>query len=169
MATLPPASPIEIYFGGAHRTASDSLTFGRAAELVINEDDRFLHRIAGEFVCEGGAWELRNRGSRGPLQLFASDGVHVVLPPGGRTVLTAGTGTISCRGGTQTYEITYRLPNLASVLPAPMPTDGDKTATFGAPLTGRETDFMVAFAAPLLTASGEPMPTYAEVAHRPDS
>jgi len=165
MSQLPPAESIEILVPGQSMIVRDRLTFGRDADLVIGADDRFLHRVAGEVALESGAWVLHNRGSRSPLRLFASDGVHVVLPPGGRTVLSAATGTVSCRGGVQSYEILYRLPDAAPPpVPAP-PSGGDETAAFGAPLTARETDFSLAFAKPLLTGSGETMPTYAEVAH----
>lgn len=144
--------------------ADDNLTFGRTGDLVLDADNRFLHRHAGEFTFEGGAWGLHNRGSRGVLRLFASDGVHVVLPPGGQTKLGAATGTISCQGGPASYELTYLLLGAPDSVPLSTPILGEATAMFGVPLTPRETDFMLAFATPVLTGSGTPIPTYAEVA-----
>lgn len=166
MTQPPPAGSIEILLAGQSVIVLDRLTFGRDADLVIGAGDRFLHRVAGEIAQEDGHWTLHNRGSRSPLRLFASDGVHVVLPPGGRTALSAANGTISCRGGVQSYEVSYRLPNAAPHSMPSLPVGGEETATFGAPLTARETDFMLAFAEPLLTGTGERMPTYAEVAHK---
>jgi hypothetical protein len=76
---------------------SDVLTFGRAADLVIDEENPYLHRIVGRFFWHGGSWWLENLGSfielevlpegGSPLRLPASQPestpvVHALAPPG---------------------------------------------------------------------------------------
>jgi len=159
---------LEILFEQQLIVVDDQLTFGRSGQLVLDAENQFLHRVVGEFVREGQVWHLYNRGAQAPLRLFASDGMHAVLPPSGRTVLSAPTGTISCAAGVHGYDLTYRLHE---ELPesAPLPASGgDETAIFGVPLTAREIDFMLEFAKPALTNSGEALPTYAQVAHALD-
>lgn len=155
---------IEVRFGSDLRIIDDELTFGRNAALIVDEKNKFLHRVVGSFTPDAGGWCLSNRGSTVQIRLFAIDGVHVIIPPGGRTMLGAHTGTVSFAAGPSNYELTYRLvhaPDRAETLPV---TAGDETAEFGVPLTKREIDFMIAFARPILTGSGMPTPTYVEVA-----
>lgn len=157
---------LEVRFGAGLRIVEQNLTFGRAGDLHIDEANRFLHRIMGEFEHSGGAWLLHNRGSTVPLRVFASDGVNVTIPPGGRLALGAHTGTVSFAAGPGNYELTYRQTQAPDRAERLIELDGDETAEFGVPLTPRETDFLVAFAEPVLTGSGEPAPTYAEVARQ---
>lgn len=156
---------LEVRFGTNLRVALESLSFGRSADLNVDEDNRFLHRVVGTFVFDSSAWSLRNDGSTVQIRVFAIDGVHVVIPPGGHIVLGAHTGTVSFAAGPANYELTYRMVNAPDRAEAPRAVEGDATAEFGAPLTGREVDFMVAFARPILTGSGAATPTYAEVAN----
>lgn len=159
---------IEVRFGTQLHIVDRELSFGRTGDIVIDDANRYLHRTVGEFVPRGASWSLHNRGSTILLRLFAIDGVHTSLPPGGHTMLGAHTGTISFAAGPGNYELTYRMssaPDRAEFGSRPLPDNDDtETAEFGAPLTPREVDFMVAFARPALTASGQPTPTYAEVA-----
>lgn len=155
---------LEVRFGVHLSVVTDAMTFGRTADLQVDESNRYLHRVVGEFVPRGAGWSLYNRGSTVQLRMFALDGVHVVLPPGGYTVLGAHTGTVSFAAGPSNYELTYRMVGAPDRADAPVDVRGEETAEFGAPLTAREIDFMVAFARPILTASGLPTPTYAEVA-----
>lgn len=156
---------IEVRFGSDLRIIDEALTFGRNANLIVDERNKFLHRVVGSFVPQsGGGWCLYNRGSTVQIRLFAIDGVHVIIPPGGRTMLGAHTGTVSFAAGPSNYELTYRLvhaPDRAEMRPV---VAGEETAEFGVPLTKREIDFMIAFARPILTGSGMPTPTYVEVA-----
>lgn len=159
---------IEVRFGSSLNIVDDELSFGRSGDIVIDDANRYLHRVVGEFVPRGPSWSLHNRGTTIQLRLFAIDGVHTVLPPGGHTMLGAHTGTVSFAAGPGNYELTYRMahaPDRAELGGgARADLAGAETAEFGAPLTPREVDFMVAFARPILTASGQPTPTYAEVA-----
>lgn len=163
MGVASDSNSLEVLFGETCVSPFDILTFGRAGDVVLDANDRYLHRVCGEFVRDGHRWSLHNRGSQAPLRLFASDGVHAVIPPGGHVVLGAPTGTVLCRAGPRTYDLMYRLAMSSTAAPR-LPPQGPETAIFGAPLTARETDFMLAFAEPSLTNDGRSIPTYAEVA-----
>jgi len=157
---------LEVRFGSSLRFVEHALTFGRTADLIIDEANRYLHRVVGEFAAQGDLWSLHNRGSTVQVRLFASDGVHVIIPPSGHTVLGAHTGTVSFSAGPHNYELTYRMATAPDRAESEQLVGGEETAEFGVALTARETDFMVAFARPILTGSGMPTPTYAEVAAR---
>lgn len=155
---------LEVRFASSLHFVDTSLTFGRTADLVVDRSNRYLHRVVGEFTAHRESWSLHNRGSTVQIRLFASDGVHVIIPPAGHTVLGAHTGTVSFAAGPHNYELTYRMAHAPDRAEVATSMGGEETAEFGVPLTARETDFMVAFARPILTGSGMPSPTYAEVA-----
>lgn len=60
---------------------SDVLTFGRAADLVIDEENPYLHRIVGRFFFHGGSWWLENLGSFIELEVVPEGGSSLRLPP----------------------------------------------------------------------------------------
>lgn len=156
---------IQIEFIGSITTVDESITFGRSGEIAVDDANSFMHRVVGEFRVEADVWWLHNRGSSIRLVMFGSDGVQVDLPAGTSTALTAHTGTVSFMAGPSPYELTYRLESAPEVNPAPIGADtGTGTSPFGVTLTAREVDYMVAFAEPRLTGSGDPFPTYLEVA-----
>ena len=151
----------------------DSLTFGRHADLNIDDSNTYMHRVVGSFDKRGDTWWLTNCGSSIRLRLIDSNALRADLPAGSTTALTGDAGVISFEAGPATYELEYRLPG-ASVAPAPAPTadamsDEDSavraigTEQFGITLTPRETDFMCEFARPSLMGTGV-APTYADVA-----
>lgn len=59
----------------------DSLTFGRAADLVI-DDNRYLNRVVGRFSSHEGVWWLENLSAHVELELIADPGMLVRLSPG---------------------------------------------------------------------------------------
>ena len=61
----------------------ESLSFGRAGDLVI-DDNPYLHRIVGRFVCRDGAWWLDNIGSRVTLAVrdYSLEGNLIIIDHG---------------------------------------------------------------------------------------
>lgn len=102
------APTLTIDFVGEHRRLEpgESMTFGRAGDLVIDEDNQHLHRVAGEIACVGGRWVLRNVGSTIPLQvvdLDSASGMH--LAPRREVSLTFERMAIRFQAGSSNYEI----------------------------------------------------------------
>ncbi len=64
-----------VEFAGDERVLSpgDELTFGRSADLVIDEN-RYLHRLIGRFTWSNGMWWLVNTGSSIALRLADAAG-----------------------------------------------------------------------------------------------
>jgi hypothetical protein len=56
------------------------LTFGRAADLVVDEANRYLHRVLGRFSWHGGWWWVENLGSQVDLEVVGDDGALARLP-----------------------------------------------------------------------------------------
>ena len=156
---------LTVEFVGEVHTATDSLTFGRAAQLCI-DDNEYMHRLVGEFYWSGDLWWLRNLGSRIPLTLISHDGKRVELPPGAVQALSGGGGTVRFQAGRTDYELTYRGADsqLASSTAASLTGPG-ATLHIDLELTPREVDFLVVFCAPHLgQALGGAAPSYAVVA-----
>jgi hypothetical protein len=59
----------------------NELTFGRAADLVVDDENPFLQRVLGRFRWVSGTWWVDNFGSRIGLAVFTQPGVRSELPP----------------------------------------------------------------------------------------
>ena len=68
MSVIGSAAQLVVEFVGDERVLDpdEELTFGRAADLVIDEN-RYLHRVLGRFSYAKGTWWLTNVGSAIPL------------------------------------------------------------------------------------------------------
>ncbi len=78
----------------------ESLSFGRSADLVLDEDNRNMHRIVGTFEAHGPSWWVRNHGKSAiQLQDRQSKSAAVVAPgtaqalPGAETIIRVVAGT----------------------------------------------------------------------------
>lgn len=155
---------LTVEFAGEVHPTSSALTFGRAAQLCIDDND-YMHRLVGEFVHEGNLWWLRNLGSRIPLTLISNDGKRVELPPGASQALSGGGGVVRFQAGRTTYELAYHGDNATGATAEVPAVDGsDQTLHLDFALTPREVDFLVVFCHPQLSKSPGAAPTYAEVA-----
>ncbi len=154
---------LRIEFAGERIDVTERLSFGRSAQLSVDEN-RHLHRQVGEVFADRGLWWLRNLGSRIHLTVHGSDGGRVELPPGAVAALTAPLGRISFSAGPTRYELEYQLSDQLAPGGAAALVVGESTTQLGLVLTPREVDFLVAFARPLLLGLEAPSPTYAEVA-----
>jgi len=124
-------------FAGVGSSATETLSFGRNAELALDEDNRFMHRITGEFRWNGLVWWLHNVGTSTQLLVFGTNGTRIELPPGTECALP-----------------------MARTPDAP----GDATVEFGTALTDRETIYLTTFALSRLRGSSISLLSYADVA-----
>lgn len=150
-------------FAGVGYAASESLSFGRNAELALDEHNRFMHRVTGEFRWNGLVWWLHNLGSSTRLLVFGANGARIELPPGTECALPMPTGSVSFVAGPTPYQLLYRADE--PVTPSrPPDAPGDATIEFGTTLTERETVYLTTFALSRLRGTSAMLLTYADVA-----
>jgi hypothetical protein len=106
----------------------ESLTFGREADVVVDEHNQFMHRRVGRFVHHNDIWWLSNVGRRINLTAVVGSGKVVALPPGESLALTATRGVVRFDAGALGYELDLSL-SMAIELPAT--SDIDQQATPG--------------------------------------
>lgn len=106
----------------------DVLTFGRRAELVIDGDNQYMHRIVGSFVMHRDTWWLRNDGTAIDLVVATNEGRKSQVPPGTAEPLQGQSGVVQFAAGVARYELTYVLSEIEG-LPSADPVDVNATAT----------------------------------------
>lgn len=176
-ATPSPAALVVGFIGTDHvLEPGAALTFGRAADLVIDEDNRYLHRVVGRFSEHEGVWWLENLGSHIELELVAEPGLVVRIPPcppGAAPPLAPLPGGPSLLGfevAGARYELEVRAPGRTGGPTLAGPGD-DATATLGygrIVLTDEERALLVRLATPVLLdrgAGSESLPSNKEIAH----
>lgn len=151
--------------------AGTTFAAGREAELVIDEDNAYLHRRLVEFAYDQGFWWIANVGSR--LSVTVSGGAGTLqswLGPGARMPIVLPALTVLFTAGETTYEIDVR-----SELPVFETVDDPRSdivgeATLGAvDLTSSQFKLVLALAEPTLRRAGtgpSEMPTNAKTAER---
>ncbi len=83
-----------------------ALTFGRAADLVVDAHNQYLHRVLGCFVSQGEVWFLQNLGRYITLRISDRTGPsRAELGPGDQLPLGFEEYTISFDAGPTAYEI----------------------------------------------------------------
>jgi hypothetical protein len=157
-------------------TPGDTLTFGRAADLAIDEANPYLHRVVGRFLCHNAVWWLENLGDHVELEVATDGGALTRLParaPGGPAplaTLTAPRFRVTFEAGGLRYQLDGWL-SAPPVAPVPPPgPSGVRTSAFGkVQLTDEERALVLALAEPCLrdpAAGPEALPTNRQVAHR---
>lgn len=86
--------------------ADEPFTFGRSprCDLVLDETDRSISRIAGRIEFTDGAWFLVNTSGSRPLYVTETVGLRRTIPTGGREVLANGETRIVVMG-VRTHEL----------------------------------------------------------------
>ena len=164
------ATLVVSFVGDEHRLAEGrQLTFGRAADLVLDDDNLYLHRVVGRFVWWDGYWWVENLGEALELQLLGEDGSLVRLPPGAQAPLTQPRASVRFSAGGLPYEVEATLPSSPAHAPPPAaPPAGLATTRYGeVTLTGDEKALVLALARPYLldpSAGPERLPANDEVA-----
>lgn len=163
----PEATNLTVRFVGECYRPRANLTFGRDADLVL-DDNSYLHRKAGRFRLRSGTWWLENLGSRLRLTMLASDGSLLDLQPGAASPLLGLGGEVSLTAGPTRYQLDYELEADQLTDPDTIGVGerdtGVDTITYGAILTPREMDFVVVMAQGRLTGRLGPLPSHGEIA-----
>lgn len=158
---------LKLDFAGAPFEVTPGMTFGRIADLVLDDLNPYMHRLCGRFDLAGVQWTLQNVGSSAPLVVVDSRGQRSTVVPGGAALLNPPSGTISLVAGPTPYELAFTIAGAAAEAATDddqMETAGPATANFGADLTARELCYLSSFARPRLTGQGRTVPSFAEVA-----
>jgi hypothetical protein len=172
---------LTISFVGERRTVdpSGTLTFGRAADLVVDDANPFLHRIVGRFSWINGLWWLENLGASIEVTVVGPDGTRIRLAPLGPDGLaaTAPLATerflVVFRAGDLPYELEGELHRSPMAMrPIPQVPKAERTSAYGQiELTGEERRLLLLLAEPVLrspTAGPDSLPSNREVAARLD-
>jgi len=134
-----------------------SMRFGRAGDLVIDEENPNLHRELGEFHFSDGQWWLRNVGRSIPMRLWTSDqSSRSVVMSGSEIPITAPATTIEFEAGKSRYELTAHLESgresRAGTVP---PMDDNRTVSAtDVPLTTSQRQLIVSLAEQALKNPG---------------
>ena len=145
--------------GEVHTVERDAtLTFGRAADLVVDEANRYLHRILGRFSWHGGWWWVENLGSSVDLELVGDDGTLVRLAPrdpgvgGAAAPLTSSSYVVRFEAGGLRYELEVRATGTGAPSPGTLgDIPGETTSRYGyVKLTDDERLLVTALAEPAL-------------------
>ncbi|AXK45595.1 hypothetical protein [Brachybacterium saurashtrense] len=166
------ASTISVEFCGEWLRVEDGeeLTIGREADLVIDEDNPFLHRRFLTIVQVESMWWLVNIGSR--LSATITDGsgsMQAWLAPGARIPLVFDVTKVVFTAGPTTYdlEVHAESPEFARIAG---PDDPVGETTMGSvQLTESQKLLILALAEPMLVREGSGMsavPTSAQAAQR---
>jgi hypothetical protein len=152
-----------------------TLTFGRAADLVVDDANPFLHRIVGRFSWVSGLWWLENLGASIELTVVGPDGTRIRLAPlaPGAAPSTAPLATdrfvVVFRAGDLPYELEGELDRTpVPMMPVPQVPTAEQTSAYGqVQLTDEEHRMVLLLAEPVLrnpTAGPDSLPSNREVA-----
>lgn len=164
-------------------TAGHRLTFGRSADIDIDEN-RFLHRVLGEFRFDNGLWWLHNVGSAIALSLVDDATTSLArIAPGSAMPIAFDASTLRFEAGGASYELSLDVvrppgagPGAEPVVDAsgrPIGGGGDgmdddaaqrTTTTANLPLTDDQFELLVALARPVMD-NAEQLPTNRQLAH----
>lgn len=107
MSVIGSAAQLVVEFVGDERVLDpdEELTFGRAADLMIDEN-RYLHRVLGRFSYAKGTWWLTNLGSAIPLTVSDVAGPSFArVAPGSTIAMSFDSATIAFEAGGSNYEL----------------------------------------------------------------
>jgi hypothetical protein len=155
-----------------------TFTFGRAADLIIDEDNLYLHRVVGRFIWHDGLWWIENHGQHIELEVESDTGVRAHLPARDAAATAAVVAPLVGSRSSIRFAVggsRYELDAFHGGVPTPevgTPTrTGRETSQFGrVELTDDERALLLALAEPILkdlsTAGPDRLPTNREVAAR---
>lgn len=100
------------YVGQRHQVSVDrDFVFGRSGDLVIDADNRLLHRQLGRLVHTNGLWHLHNCGQAIPLIITDdSSPSYARLAPGSRMPLPYTQSTVMFSAGSASYRLCIKRP-----------------------------------------------------------
>jgi len=150
------------------------VTFGRSADIEIDDANRYMHRVIGTFFDQDGVWLLANKSRHGQLTLVGSTGRVSRLPPNAVAALTERSGLVRFDAGPSGYELGWARPGQDPLMPPVVEpdesADADLTTQFGVVSLNAEQKLMLTALAEnrLRDSSADPadLPANAAVAHR---
>lgn len=168
-----PALRIE-YCGEEYSVASDeTFTIGRDADLVVDEDNVYLHRRLIEISHDNGFWWIINVGARLSVTVSGEAGsLQSSLGPGARLPVVLPEVAVLFTAGDTTYEVgvTCEVPAFASASLTPAESDDTPDRTRGAvTLTSSQFLLVLALAEHMLKRVGSgpsDLPTNVKAAER---
>lgn len=156
------------YCGEQHLVlASEQLTFGRSADISLDENP-YLHRVLGRFHHLDGWWWLANVGTHLPIHLHGAVGTATItLSPGGAIPLVLGPTLVRFMAGPTRYELEIKTVG-AYQEPVSLSAEGPATIDAASlPLTTDQLLLLVALAEPRLRrGQGAEVPSNQELIDR---
>lgn len=163
---------LAVTFMGERRllTPADSLTFGRAGQMVIDNNPA-LHRLVGQFFYDTDAWWLRNLGRSIVLTVTDRDSPSLMrIAPGTAVQLSFAWFTILFDAGPANYEVEGVITGFAPMTP-PKPrfadgADDHTTTPADLELTPEQRILLISLAESWLRTGGpiEQLPTNRQLA-----
>jgi hypothetical protein len=170
MASGTENNPTIEFCGAIAAVGHEPYTIGRDADLVVDEDNRFLHRRFLSLTSHSGVWLLTNVGDQLTATVSDIDGrLDAFLAPGGVLPMVSRETLVRFRAGPTTYEFTIRLAG-SSFAAGRVEHDGSGDATIGrTTMTPDQLRLVLALAEPALRSghrAGTVMPSSAAAAER---
>lgn len=165
------ATPEIDFCGVATGVDRDPFTLGRDADLVLDDDNRHLHRQFLRLTAQQGIWLLTNVGSQLTATVSDRDGrLEAFLAPGAVLPLVFDETVVRFTAGPTAYEFAIRLPDPAFVTGIVDHGNGAGATTVGRiSMTPDQLRLVLALAEPVLRGDGRAatvMPSNADVARR---
>lgn len=149
---------VVVEFCGEEHVLADggSVSVGRVADIVVDEDNRFLHRRFLEVHLRDRFCWLVNTGSQLTATVVEDTSrLQAWLPPGSRLPLVGERYHVRFSAGPTTYEFSIVVEGAPFSGPQVVESDGAATETIRAiPLTSDQKLLIVALAEPLLLQEG---------------
>ena len=161
----------EIEFCGAvMRVDREPFTVGRGADLVVDADNRFLHRQFLSLSSSQGVWLLANVGTQLSATVADPDGrLEAYLSPGAVLPLVFDETIVRFTAGPTSYEFTITLPDPAFVASRVDENESGDTTVGRTVMTPDQLRLILALAEPALLGlarGGAALPSSGEAAQR---
>ena len=164
------ASPVLDFCGEITVVDHEPFTIGRDADLVIEDDNRFLHRHFLTVSFRQGVWLLTNVGGQLTATVSDPDGrLEAFLAPGAVLPIVFEQTLVRFTAGPTTYEFTIRLPLPSFVASRIDQADSGDTTVGRVIMTPDQMRLVLALAEPALRGGNRAattMPSSADAAHR---
>ena len=161
----------EVHFcGEVAPVTHEPFTIGRDADLVIEDDNRFLHRRFLSLSTSQGVWLLANVGTQLTATVSDPEGrLEAFLSPGAVLPLVFGETLVRFTAGPTSYEFSVVLPDPAFVAGQIDENDSGDTTVGRTVMTPDQLRLVLALAEPALRGTGRAgstLPSSGEAAQR---
>jgi len=165
-----PGRPEIEFCGGLVEVDREPFTIGRDADLIVDDDNRFLHRQFLGLSESQGVWLLANVGTRLTATVSDRDGrLEAFLSPGAVLPLVFDETLVRFTAGPTSYEFSITLPDPAFVASRIDENESGDTTVGRTVMTPDQLRLILALAEPALVArvrGGAALPSSGEAARR---